>query len=71
MLVGQLDPWDEIGIFTLPETNIFAPENGCLEYFLVSFWVLAPFSGAKLLLVSGRVPIHGSVNIPTGSSHGS
>ena len=23
---------------TLPEANIFAPENGWLEYFLVSFW---------------------------------
>ena len=23
---------------TLPETNIFAPENGWLEDFLVSFW---------------------------------
>ena len=28
---------------TLPKTNIFAPENGCLEYFLVSFWVSAYF----------------------------
>ena len=25
------------------ETNIFAPENGWLEYFLVSFWVSAYF----------------------------
>ncbi len=41
---------------TLPETNIFAPKNGWLEYFLVSFW--GPkriFSGANLLLVSGSV----------------
>ena len=32
-------------VFTLPETNIFAPENGWLEYFLVSFWD-GLFSGA-------------------------
>ena len=31
---------------TLPGTNIFAPENGWLEYFLVSFWD-GPFSGAN------------------------
>ena len=38
---------------TLPETNSkFAPENGCLEYFLVSFWISAYFQGL-LLLVSG------------------
>ena len=37
---------------TLPETSIFAPENGWLEY-LVSFWNDL-FSGATL--VSGRVP---------------
>ncbi len=41
---------------TLPETNIFAPENGWLEDFLVSFWGFGLFSGAKWLLVSGRVP---------------
>ena len=29
---------------TLPETNV-APENGRLEYFLVSFWVPAYFQG--------------------------
>ena len=40
---------------TLPETNSeFTPENGWLEYFLVSFWVPAYFQG-RLLLVSGRV----------------
>ena len=39
---------------TLPGTNIFAPENGWLEYdrFLFGFCL---FSGAKLLIVSGRV----------------
>ncbi len=38
-----------------------APENGWLEYFLVSFWVLAQFQG-RLLLVLGSVsdqPLHG------------
>ena len=46
----------EINGGTLPETNIFTPENGWLEYFLVSFWGrLGIFSGANLLLVSGRV----------------
>ena len=29
--------------YTLPETNIFAPENWWLEYFLVSFWGPAYF----------------------------
>ena len=40
---------------TLPETNSkFAPKNGWLEYdpFLLGFGL---FSGANLLLVSGRV----------------
>ena len=33
-------------MITLPETNSkFAPENGWLEYFLVSFWQEAYFSG--------------------------
>ncbi len=34
-----------------------APENGWLEYFLVSFWgvVEAYFSGGEVLLVSGSV----------------
>jgi len=36
---------------TLPETNI-APENGWLEYYIVSFWE-GLFSGA--MLVVGRV----------------
>ena len=36
----------------LPETNSkFAPENGWLEYFLVSFWD-GLFSGAMLVLGS-------------------
>ena len=39
-----------------PETNSkLAPENGWLEYFLVSFWGPAYFQG-RLLLVSGSVP---------------
>ena len=40
--------------YTLPETNIFAPENGWLEY---DPFLLGPglFSGVNLLLVSGRV----------------
>ena len=32
---------------TLPETSILAPENGWLEYFLVSFWGPAYFQGRK------------------------
>ncbi len=39
-------------VYTLPETNIFAPEDGWLEDFLVSFWD-GLFSGA--MLVSARV----------------
>ena len=39
---------------TLPETNMFAPENGWLEYFLVSFWGPRPIFRCKLL-VSGSV----------------
>ena len=39
---------------TLPETNIFAPENGCLEDDRFLFGVLAYFQG-RLLLVSGNV----------------
>ena len=31
-----------------------APENGCLEYFLVSFWGKRPIFQVRLLLVSGR-----------------
>ena len=44
---------DHFWIFTLPEINIFAPENGWLEY---DRFLLGPglFSGANLLLVSGR-----------------
>ena len=34
-------------VYTLPETNI-APENGWLEYFLVSFWVKRPIFRGKL-----------------------
>ena len=42
------------GILTLPETNIFAPENGWLEYdpFLLGFGL---FSGVNSLLVLGSV----------------
>ena len=39
---------------TLPETNIFAPENGWLEHYIVSFWD-GLFSGA--MLVSGSVSL--------------
>ena len=49
---------DYIHLYTLPETNI-APENGWLEYFLVSFWVSAYFQWL-LLLVSGSVKTTGS-----------
>ena len=43
---------------TLPETNSkFAPENGWLEYFLLSF-LDGLFSGANLLLVLGSVRHH-------------
>ena len=39
--------------YTLPETTIFAPKNGWLEYYIVSFWgQKALFSGANLLAVS-------------------
>ena len=34
--------------FTPPETKIFAPENGWLEDFFVSFWVSAYFQGLSL-----------------------
>ena len=41
---------------TLPETDSkFAPENGRLEYFLVSFWD-GGYSQGRLLLFLGRVP---------------
>ena len=39
---------------TLPETNMFAPENGCLEY-LFPFGTQPIFRGKRL--VSGSVPI--------------
>ncbi len=38
-------------VLTLPETNI-APENGWLEYILVSYWD-GLFSGAKMLVPEG------------------
>ena len=40
----------------LPETSMFAPENGCLEYkcFKFSFWDQRPISRGELL-VSGSV----------------
>ena len=46
-----------------PETNIFAPENQWLGlmYFLLGFGL---FSGAKLLVVSGRVNSHGVPMLP-------
>ena len=56
MEIRSINASQKIRPNTLPETNIFAPKNGWLEYFLVSFW--GPkrlFSGANLLLVSGSV----------------
>ena len=49
--LGRAKGWE----CTLPETNShFAPENGWLEYFLVSFWGPGLFSGAlAVTLVSG------------------
>ena len=44
---------------TLPETNIFAPENGWLEYYF-SFWE-GLFSGAMLVL--GSVKVGGAIVI--------
>ena len=38
---------------TLPKTNIFAPENGWLEYYCSFLLGFGLFSGANLLLVSG------------------
>ena len=49
----------ELDATTLPKTNsnIFAPENGCFfqEYSFPFGGKLGLFSGAYLLLVSGRV----------------
>ena len=48
-------PWKKkFELYTLPETHIFAPEHGWLEY---DPFLLGPglFSGANLPLVSGRV----------------
>ena len=42
-------------MITLPETNIFAPKNGWLEYDPFLLGIFGLFSGANLLLVSGRV----------------
>ena len=41
---------------TLPETNIFAPENGWDWNTILSFWVKRPIFRGKIgeLLVSGR-----------------
>ena len=39
---------------TLPETNIFAPENGWLVHTILSYWFSRPISQVLLLLVSGR-----------------
>ena len=44
-----------------PETNIFASENGWLEYFFVSFWD-GLFSGA--ILVSGSVWVFPKIGVP-------
>ena len=51
--------------FTLPETNMFASENGWLEDFLVSFWGPAYFQG--LFLGGGMVL--GSVKTTIGCSN--
>ena len=39
-------PLNLLSLYTLPEMNIFAPDNGWLEYFIVSFWD-GLFSGAN------------------------
>ena len=51
-ILSNMGMLGKVGRFTLPETNIFAPENGWLEYdcFLLGFGL---FSGA--MLVSGSV----------------
>ena len=41
-------------LYSLPETNSFAPKKGWLEYILLSYWVSAYFQ-VLLLLVSERV----------------
>ena len=43
-------------VITLPETNIFAPENGWLEYFLISFWGPAYFQGRTGCWLQGGYP---------------
>ncbi len=44
-------------IWVLPSLKLTAkaPENGCLEYFLVSFWGVSAYFQVRLLLVSGSV----------------
>ena len=44
-------------IVPLPETNIFAPENGWLEYY---FCIGKAYFQGRLLLVSGRVGLIGN-----------
>ena len=42
--------------YTLPETNMFAPEHGCLEYYSYFPFGFRPIFRCELL-VSGSVPI--------------
>ena len=59
----KLDGVGYLKSVTFPETNIFAPENGCLEYFLLSFWGPSPFSGENLLLNFREGICHFDVNL--------
>ena len=47
-------------MYTLPETNSLAPENGWLEYKPLTYWVSAYFQG-RWPLVSGRVVFQSSI----------
>jgi len=53
---------------TLPETNIFAPENQWLVQMILSFRVKRPIFQGLLLLVLGSV-INFSTNFPEKSHH--
>ena len=39
-----------------PETNILASENGCLEYYMVSFWSKRPIFIGKMVVPLGWYP---------------
>ena len=45
LVLAILCDLNELTMIRLPKTNIFAPENGWLEDFLVSFWGPAYFHG--------------------------